>query len=193
LLPALVIHLSAGTLLATEPASKVLSATVESAAARGADAVSVQIHFGTRMEGRMVADAGTVVDEASAFGLPVLAMAYGPSAPGSPSSDAEATRHAVRAATELGVSLVQTSFAGDSEDLRSVVRACPVPLLFAGGPRASSPDAWLASIRDAMDAGAAGITAGRNLFQAADPAAFANQIGEAIFGAHPLQGVGGEG
>jgi len=178
----LVVHLSAGTRLGTHPTSKVPSSTVEHAVAIGADAVSVQIHIGDPSEDRMLTHAGEVVDDATRLGVPVLVMAYAPSAAGEASSDADATRHAVRAASEIGASIVQTSYAGDAESLEAIVRGCPVPVLLAGGPRASSPDAWLDAIRAGLGAGAAGVSAGRNIFQHEDPATFARRIGEIVFG-----------
>src|SRR3972149_1971644 len=60
----LVVHLSAGTVLGTRPTSKVLGTLPERALALGADAVSVQIHFGDVAEERMLSDAGRVVDAA---------------------------------------------------------------------------------------------------------------------------------
>ena len=178
----LVVHLSAGTSLATHPTSKVPSSSVEHAVAIGADAVSVQIHFGDPTEDRMLTHAGEVVDDATRLGVPVLVMAYVPAAAGEASSDADATRHAVRAAAEIGASIVQTSYAGDAESLEAIVQGCPVPVLLAGGPRASSPDVWLDAIRAGLAAGAAGVSAGRNLFQHEDPATFAWRIGEIVFG-----------
>ena len=178
----LVVHLSAGTRLATHPTSKVPSSSVEHAVAIGADAVSVQIHFGDPTEDRMLTHAGEMVDDATRLGVPVLVMAYVPAAAGEASSDADATRHAVRAAAEIGASVVQTSYAEDAESLEAIVRGCPVPVLLAGGPRASSPDVWLDAIRAGLGAGAAGVSAGRNLFQHEDPAPFARRIGEIVFG-----------
>ncbi|MEK6987949.1 MAG: fructose-bisphosphate aldolase, partial [Candidatus Thermoplasmatota archaeon] len=120
-----------------------------------------------------------------ALGLPVIAMAY-PNA-GSPG----ATLHAVHAAAELGAVLVQTHYTGSVESFLEVVRGCPVPVLVAGGPMASSPDAFLGMVRDAMAAGAGGVTAGRNLFQNPDPARFAAQIANLVFAGAPRVATGG--
>lgn len=178
---AVVVHLSAGTLLGSPPASKVLACTARRALSLGADAVSVQIHFGTPAEERMLADAGRVVDEANDLGLPVLMMAYPPGA-AQGEAEADASRHAARAAAEFGADLVQVPHPGSVDRVRDAVRGCPVPLLITGGPQASEPAAFLASVRAAVSGGAAGLSVGRNLFQHPDPAAFAREVGEAIFG-----------
>ncbi len=178
----LVVHLSAGTLLGSSPASKVLSSTVEHAISLGADAVSVQISFGDVREDRMVADAGRVVDVATSFGLPVLLMAYASADPGKTSIDPDAAAHAARAAAEVGATIVQTDFAGTPDGVRKIARGCPVPLVVAGGPCISTEDAFLDALRDMVSAGAAGISVGRRIFQALDPPATAQRIADVVFG-----------
>jgi fructose-bisphosphate aldolase / 2-amino-3,7-dideoxy-D-threo-hept-6-ulosonate synthase len=179
----LVVHLSAGTTLARDPTSKVLSRMPGDAFALGADAVSLQIQFGGASEVRMLEDAGLAADEAGTLGLPLIVMAYA-------TGGEDATRHAVRAAAELHAQLVQTHYTGSLETFRAVVRGCPVPVLVAGGPVAASPEEFLKLVRDAMTAGAAGVSVGRNLFQHPDPAAFARQIGEVVFSSGQA-GIGG--
>lgn len=183
--PPLVVHLSAGTLLGTRPASKVLACGVERALRLGADAVSVQIGFGDDAEDRMLADAGAVIDDASRYGLPVLVMAYPPGGTAG-SAVLEEIRHAARAAAELGADLVQVPHPGAAEGVRAIVRGCPAPVLVAGGPRAGSPEAFLDTMKAAVTGGAAGAVVGRNLFQHPDPAAFARRIGEIVL-ADPLR------
>lgn len=178
-LPPLVAHLSAGTVLGRRPTSKVLACSVERALALGADAVSVQVHFGDEAEDRMLRDAGSVIDRAGDYGLPVLVMAYPPGAV-SGAADREATRHAARAAADLGADLVQIPHPGTTDAVRAVVRGCFVPLLVAGGPRAATPEAFLESVAAALAGGAAGVAVGRNLFQHPDPAGFARRIGEVL-------------
>ena len=178
---ALVVHLSAGTLLGSSPTSKVLASSPARAVAMGADAVSVQVHFGAPAEDRMLADAGRVVDEAGGLGIPVLIMAYPPGMDEA-GADPEDTRQAARASAELGADLVQVPHPGSTDRVRNAVRGCPIPLLTTGGPRASDLGRFLASVRSAMEGGASGLSVGRNLFQHPDPGAFAEEIGKAVFG-----------
>jgi DhnA family fructose-bisphosphate aldolase class Ia len=183
----LVVHLSASTLLGSAPTSKVLSSTVEHAVELGADAISVQISFGDPNEDRMIADAGRVIDGAKSLGVPVLVMAYTPANPGEFSSDPVGGAHAARTAAEIGAQLVQTNYAGDPLGLRGVVRGCPVPVVVSGGPRSSSEATFLDSLRESMRVGAAGVSVGRRIFQAKDPAAMARRIAAIVFeGKRPL-------
>src|SRR5438445_5728610 len=169
----LIVHLSAGTLLGSRPGSKVLASTVEHAVSLGADAVSVQISFGDPREDRMIADAGRVVNLATSLGLPVFLMAHAPAEPGGSSEDPVVAAHAVRAAAELGRSIVHTHSARAPDGLREIAQSCPVPLVVAGGPKCSTEDAFLDAVREVMRAGAAGISVGRRVFQDLDPPAMA--------------------
>jgi fructose-bisphosphate aldolase / 2-amino-3,7-dideoxy-D-threo-hept-6-ulosonate synthase len=171
------------TTLGQDPASKLLSRMPGDAFSLGADAVSLQIQFGGASEDRMLEDVGIAADEAAALGLPVLVMAYA-------TGGEEVVGHAVRAAAELRAQVVQTHYTGSIETFRAVVRGCPVPVLVAGGPVGASPEEFLKLVRDAMTAGAAGVSVGRNLFQHPDPAAFARQIGEVVFSSGQA-GIGG--
>lgn len=177
----LVVHLSAGTLLSRRPTSKVLSTSVARAVRLGADAVSVQVHFGDAAEDRMLSDAGAIVDEADGLGVPAVIMAYPPGATDG-SADLEAMRHAARAAAEIGADLVQIAHPGSEAAVRAVVRGCPVPVLTAGGPRAATPAVFLDAVVASLAGGAAGVSVGRNLFQHPQPAAFARELGDAVFG-----------
>jgi DhnA family fructose-bisphosphate aldolase class Ia len=158
----LAVHLSASTSMGPAPDAKVLVGTPAEAVALGADLVSVQVNFGVPEEGAMLRDLGVTVDACRALGLPLLCMAY---VKGRPSVSAAELQHAARAVADLGADLVKTSHPGTLEGLQAMVRTTPVPLLLSGGLRSDDPDAFLLLVRDAMTAGAAGVCAGRNLFQ----------------------------
>lgn len=184
----LIVHLSAGTILGAHPTSKVVASRPEDAAALGADAVSVQVHFGADDEDAMLASAGRVADDARALGLPVLVMAYPAGREGAPPESA-VVAHGARAAAEIGASLVQVPFPADPEAFATVPRGCPAPVLLAGGPRAASEETFLRALEAAVAAGAAGVSVGRNLFQHPDPAVFARRIADVIGSAVPRAAV----
>ncbi len=182
----LIVHLSAGTVLGSAATSKVLASLPGRAVALGADAVSVQVHFGDVEEARMMSDVGRVVDEAREFGLPTLVMAYPPAVD---AGEVGAACHAARAAAEMGAQIVQTPYTGSVETFREVVRGCPAPLVATGGGRAPSPQAFLDQVRETHLAGAAGVSVGRNLFGDPDPRRMAEAIGGILFGASPPRAV----
>jgi putative autoinducer-2 (AI-2) aldolase len=65
------------------------------------------------------------------------------------------------------------------EDFDIVTAACPVPVVIAGGKKLSEPDA-LKMARNAIDAGAAGVDMGRNIFQSDAPIAMIQAVRKVV-------------
>jgi DhnA family fructose-bisphosphate aldolase class Ia len=70
-----------------------------------------------------------------------------------------------RMGAEYGGDLIKTIYTGDKAEFTSVVCTTTVPILVAGGPKTGSDAEFLSMVRDCMDAGAAGVTMGRNIWQ----------------------------
>ena len=166
----IIMHLSASTMVAQDPDRKVLVGTVQEAVRRGADAVSVHVNIGgTPGEPSMLEAIGTVADQCDEHQMPLLAMMY-PRGPNIPEAlHAESVALAARVGAELGADIVKTVYTGDIDTFRAVVRSCPVPIVIAGGPKCSTDLELLRRVEDAMTAGAAGVSLGRNAFQHENP------------------------
>lgn len=87
---------------------------------------------------------------------------------------------AARIAAEFGADLVKTSYTGNSRTFREVVEVCPIPVVILGGVRMDKDKAVLENIKGAIDAGAAGVAFGRNIFQHRDPTAMTRAIASII-------------
>ncbi|MEM0898079.1 MAG: hypothetical protein AAGJ79_14475 [Verrucomicrobiota bacterium] len=85
----------------------------------------------------------------------------------------ENIRFAVRAACELGADLVKTAYPGDKDGFASIVEEAYVPIVVLGGAASNDESSFLKDIADAMEAGAAGIAVGRNVWQHRNPGAMA--------------------
>jgi DhnA family fructose-bisphosphate aldolase class Ia len=72
---------------------------------------------------------------------------------------------AARVGFEHGADFVKSYY---TEDFSKVTDNCPVPVLIAGGPRMETADETLQVVQDAMEAGAAGVVFGRNIWQSGD-------------------------
>jgi class I fructose-bisphosphate aldolase len=83
--------------------------------------------------------------------------------------DPEAVRHAARLGAELGADIVKVSYTGAMKSFEKVVEGCHVPVIIAGGPKMESDREILEMVKGAMEAGAAGISIGRNVFQHKTP------------------------
>jgi hypothetical protein len=78
---------------------------------------------------------------------------------------------------ELGAQVVKTYFC--DEGFEQVVAGCPVPVVVAGGKKLPELDA-LTMARRAIDAGAAGVDMGRNIFQSEAPGAMIQAVRKVV-------------
>lgn len=176
----LVIHLSASTNHAPDTDHKVLVTGVQQALQYGADAVSVHVNLGSDTEATQLADLGRVADESVLWGIPLIAMIY-PRGPGiRDASDPTLVAHAASLAADLGADVVKTPYTGTVETMMEAVDSCPIPVITAGGEKATGETALYASIEGAMSAGAAGVAVGRNVFEARDIAGVTRNIARIV-------------
>ena len=166
----LIVHLSGSTSLSPEPNAKTLVCTVEEAIKLGADAVSVHVNIGNGHEKEMLTDLGNVAHTASEWGMPLLAMIYPRGEKINDEYDPAVIKHAARLGAELGADVVKVSYTGSAETFRDVVEGCHVPVIIAGGPKMESDRAILEMVKGAIEAGAAGTSIGRDVFQHQNPA-----------------------
>lgn len=164
----LIIHLSASTSLGPNGNHKVLVTSVEEAIKLGADAVSVHINVGASEEAAMLADLGVVSHQCTEWGMPLLAMMYARGHDIEDEKDVEAIKIAARVGAELGADIIKTVYTGDPESFAQVVEGCPVPVVIAGGSKLGDLET-LKMIQGAMEAGANGLSIGRNAFQHEHP------------------------
>lgn len=169
-----VIHLNGSTATGPDTNDKRRTGTVEAAIRAGADAVSLHINVGSDSEPTQIEDLAALTERAREFGLPVLAMTYarGPSVD---EADPERLGHAVRLGEELGADVVKTGYSGNAESFEHVVESTRLPVIIAGGEPEGN-HATLENVRGAMDAGAAGVSIGRTIFQHDDPEAITRAV-----------------
>ena len=163
-------HASASTKLASDVNNKVLVSEVEEAVTLGADAFSVHINIGgSDAEPEMLKALGKVARDCEKMQMPLLAMMYARGKNIQNQLDADVLAHVARVGAELGADLVKCPYSGDPETFKKVVKGCPVPVIIAGGPKYETDREVLEMVRGAMDAGAIGVSLGRNAFQHKNP------------------------
>ena len=114
------------------------------------------------------------VDFGEKYGIPVL----GVTAVGKDMArDARYFRLATRICAENGASFVKTYFT--EEGFETVVAQCPVPIVIAGGKKLPEEKALELAYR-AVQAGAAGVDMGRNVFQSEKPLAMMKAISAVV-------------
>ena len=166
----LIIHLSASTSLSPMPNAKVLVGSVEDALKLGADGVSIHINLGDEAERHMLEDFGRVASTAAEWGMPVLAMVYARGPKVKDSFDPEVIAHCARVGVELGADVVKVSYTGDVKSFEKVTAACCIPVVIAGGPKLDNDRDLVQMVYDSIQAGGAGLSVGRNIFQHKQPA-----------------------
>ncbi|MGH9981405.1 MAG: fructose-bisphosphate aldolase, partial [Nitrososphaeraceae archaeon] len=83
---------------------------------------------------------------------------------------------------EAGADIVKSVYTGDLDSFRSVVKRCPVPIVIAGGPKSKTDTDILQMCSNAIEAGAQGVTFGRNIFQHDNPSFLVKALYEIITG-----------
>lgn len=167
----LILHLSASTMLSPRPNKKVLINTVENALRMGADGVSIHVNIGDEDESFMLQAFGEIAVECNYWGMPLIAMVYPRGEKIKNEKDLAVVKIAARVGAELGADFVKTNYTGDPDSFAKVVEGCPAPVLIAGGSKLNEEEMFEA-IEGAMQAGAKGLSIGRNAFQHANPALF---------------------
>lgn len=166
--------LKSSTLSPYHPTHDVWVGSVDDALALGADAIAMALTVGSSHQAQLLANLAALVREAERAGLPVIVHAYpnGELVPPGEVYTAARVGYAARLAMELGVDIVKTFYTGSAESFAQVVAmAGPAQVVAAGGPRLETDAEVLTMAFNVVQAGGAGVTFGRNVWQAADPAA----------------------
>ncbi|MDO8427905.1 MAG: 2-amino-3,7-dideoxy-D-threo-hept-6-ulosonate synthase [Candidatus Diapherotrites archaeon] len=175
-----ILHLSASTKLGQDPEHKVLVASVQEAIHLGADAVSIHVNIGGNIhENSMLESLGKISKDCLENQIPLLAMMY-PRGKNIAKIDPETISHIARIGGELGADLVKTVYTGNEKSFKKIVDSCPVPIVIAGGPKCSTDQEVLEMVKGAMNAGAIGVSLGRNAFQHKNPVAMVRAIREIV-------------
>ena len=165
----LIIHLSGGTSISPDPNAKELVCSVEEAIKLGADAVSVHINLGAETDKDMLGQLGFVSEQCLEWQMPLVAMMYTRGTKIKGEFDVANVKHAARVGAELGADIVKCVYTGSTESFTEVVQGCPVPVVIAGGAKMDSDEDIFKMVDDALKAGAAGVSIGRNAFQHKNP------------------------
>ena len=169
-----IVHLNGSTSIGPDSNDKRKTGSVEAALRAGADAVSFHINIGSDHEPDQLTQLSDVIETAHRLGVPVLAMSYA-RGPGVDEHHADSLAHAVRIAEELGADVVKTAYSGDPDTFDRVCDATRLPVVIAGGSRGTDRET-AEMVRGAMDAGAAGVSMGRSIFQHDDPEAITRAV-----------------
>ena len=114
-------------------------------------------------------------------GIPFMveAVAWGPQIPADKQNAPEFINQACRMALECGADVIKTTYTGDPKSFKEVIANIPIPVIILGGAVGELPQIFQ-GVRDAMDAGAAGVAFGRNVFQHENPTVMVKALKELV-------------
>lgn len=182
----LIVHLSGSTTLGPNPNTKVTVGSVKEAIKLSADAVSVHVNIGAENESEQLREMGKISESCDNWGMPLIAMMYPRGEKVEDEFDSELVAHAARVGAELGADIVKTNFTETVSSFHDVTKGCPVPVVIAGGPKVESDMDVLEMASNAIRAGGAGVSIGRNVFQHEKPAGMVKALSQIIHqGASP--------
>jgi len=177
-----IVHLNGSTTIGPDEMDKRPTGTVEDAVRAGGDAVSFHINVGSEYEPDQITQLGEVTSAADRLGMPTLAMTYARGhdvRDDDPEAFAEDLGHAARLGEELGADVIKTAYSGTPETFEHVVESTRLPVVIAGGSKGTDQET-LEMVRGAMDAGAAGVSMGRSIFQHDDPGAITEAVAATV-------------
>jgi fructose-bisphosphate aldolase/2-amino-3,7-dideoxy-D-threo-hept-6-ulosonate synthase len=177
-----IVHLNGSTSIGPDENDKRPTGTVEDAIRAGADAVSFHINVGSQHEPDQISQLADLTSEADRFGVPVLAMTYARGhdvRDDEPEPFSEDLGHAVRLGEELGADVIKTAYSGTPDTFEHVVESTRLPVVIAGGSKGTDEET-LDMVRGAMDAGAAGVSMGRSIFQHDDPESITEAVAAVV-------------
>lgn len=162
---ALVLRVSGGaSVLQEDLSNETITTSLEDAIRLNASAVALSVFIGSTHEHQTLASLGELASECEAVGMPVLGItAVGKELE---KRDARYLSLASRICAELGAHIVKTYYC---DGFGKVVESCPVPVVIAGGPKLDTPMDAFQMAHSAVQAGAAGVDMGRNIWQSEHP------------------------
>jgi len=153
--------------------------SVEQAVRMGFEMAALNIFIGGDNELEMVRKLAAAAEACERWGLPLMgemipasdvARHYGRSAAASQAADqGDPVTIVSRIGAEFGADIIKTVYSGNKSDLARTVQTATVPIVIAGGPKAGTDAEFLRIVRECVEAGAAGVCMGRNVWQRPRP------------------------
>ena len=172
----MVLRVSGGSsIIGDDLSQEDITVSIEDALRLNASALAMSIFVGSKYEYQTVVNLGKLVNEATKYGLPVLAVTAVGKELG---KDARYLSLACRVAAEQGAHIVKTYYCDNFE---KVVQSCPVPIIVAGGKKIPERDALQLTF-NAIKAGAVGVDMGRNIWQSEHPVSMIKAVREIVHG-----------
>lgn len=166
----IVVQLNGMPGIAPDCDKKIIVSNIEAALRLGADAVSIQLNFSKDNYAHNLSLLGRVVDEAHAYGVPVLTMAYDKAELFTDDERITRINHIIRIVSELGSDAIKLAPPKAISDIPVILaKHCQdIQIYFAGGELCTE-DRLCEMTSMLIAHGAYGLCIGRNVFQHPQP------------------------
>jgi DhnA family fructose-bisphosphate aldolase class Ia len=178
--PSLVIHMDwqsfSRRTLAYQEGSTVELATVEDLLRAGADALMTYLYVGHQdpeREKLEIERNARLARACDRLGMVLIIEPRSAREKYEPNDkiDVEVMSFYCRVSAEIGADIVKCIYPNDPNKMARIINECPAPILVAGGAQKDNLDDALKMASDCIEAGAAGLMFGRNIYQSVDPRA----------------------
>lgn len=144
----------------------------------GAGAMMHMLYPGHANEVAITLDCAEAIAEGFNANMPTIIETLPMGIGKTPDYTPEKIGFAVRQAAELGADVVKTAYpvGATVDEFKAIVDSCFVPVIILGGAAMGDDKALLTMVKNAMDAGAAGIAVGRNVWQHRTPKTIAKRL-----------------
>jgi putative autoinducer-2 (AI-2) aldolase len=140
-----------------------LTVTIKEAIRMDAAGLAISVYIGSANQQQTIMNLTEMINQADEYGIPVLAVtAVGKNM----ARDLRYLAFASRICQDAGARIIKTYYCEDFSKLVEAVS--PAAVVVAGGRHTSPPDS-LQMVYDSIQAGAAGVDFGRNIFQDENP------------------------
>lgn len=169
------------SVLNDELSDEKLTVTIKEAIRMDAAGVAVSVYIGSANQQQTILNLTDMINQADEYGIPVLAVtAVGKNM----ARDLRYLALASRICQDAGARIIKTYYCEEFSKLVDWV--APTAVVVAGGKYSSPPDA-LQMAYDSVQAGAAGVDFGRNIFQDDNPVGMIKAIGAIVHGNHTVR------
>lgn len=178
----LIVKLNGKTSFQGEEPLSLQLCSVKKAAEMGAIGVGYTIYVGSQFEEQMMVEFSRIEDEAHERGMIVIAWMYprGRKVAGR-ENDRDVVAYGARLALEMNADFVKVPYTGDSESFVWVVRAAGKTGVLAQGGKKIDWENLEEEVGGVMQAGAAGIAIGRNVWQDENPNEVSKKLAEIVY------------
>ena len=154
---------------------------IEDAVRLGADAVISMGYPGSKFESPILCNLSKNIMDCNKWNIPLMAEMLPRGFEGGEDSRTPANITFVsRMGAEMGADIIKTEYTGDPESFKELCESVYVPVVILGGSKKVPEEQLLREIKEALEAGGAGIAMGRNIWNHEDPARYAGAIARII-------------